>query len=534
MPSLTPPSSVNPALVARAGELFEQRRVMLQCSTDRNFAILMVLQWVAALLFVAFVSPRTWAGANSAIHPHVWLVLFFGGAATALPVALALLQPGRALTRHVVAVGQMMMSALLIHISGGRIETHFHVFGSLAFLAFYRDWRVLVTASLVVAVDHFVRGLYLPQSIFGMQAVSPWRWLEHAGWVVFEDVFLMISIRQSLAEMLGVAERQARLEMVNGEIEQQVAERTAELVHENTERKRSEEALRESELRVRETHKELLKASRSAGMAEIASNVLHNVGNVLNSVNVSIALATEKVRGIKVETLERLATMLHEQPDLAQFVASDPRGKDVPDFLIRMAKRLGSDRAAVLEDLAALRQHIEHVNEIVSVQQSYTNACGVTEVLPLADLLEDALRLNAGSIERHGLDIIRDYSELPPVPVDRHKVLQILVNLIRNAKHALDDGAPAEKRLTLRLVMNGGSRARVSVSDNGVGIPAENLARIFEHGFTTRKEGHGFGLHSSANAAHEMGGTLTAQSDGSGSGATFTLELPLQSEPPTS
>jgi signal transduction histidine kinase len=519
MPSLIPPLDLGVAV--RSRELFEERRQSLHGHTDRNFAILMVCQWLAALFYTLLVSPRTWSGENSAVHPHVWLVLVFGGAVTCLPVALAFLHPGRAFTRHIVAASQVLMSALLIHISGGRIETHFHIFGSLAFLAFYRDWRVLVTASVVVAADHFIRGLYWPQSIFGLLAVSPWRWLEHAGWVVFEDVFLMISIRQNLAEMRGVAERQAKLEAVNDEIERHVTERTSELVKEIAARK-------QAEAEAGTAHRERLEMSRKAGMAEVATNVLHNVGNVLNSVNISVEVATEKVTGLKLATLERMATMLREQPDLAAFFTSDPRGTEVPGFLTSVARRLASDRDAVLKELAGLGEHLKHINEIVAMQQNYANSCGMTEVLPLAELLEDALRLNAGSIERHGLQIVRDYADLPPALVDRHKVLQILVNLIRNAKHALDDGNPAEKRLTLRLGLNGDGRAALTVRDNGVGIPAENLARIFEHGFTTRKGGHGFGLHSSANDAREMGGSLTAQSDGPGRGATFTLELPLQ------
>ena len=152
-----------------------------------------------------------------------------------------------------------------------------------------------------------------------------------------------------------------------------------------------------------------------------------------------------------------------------------------------------------------------------------------TEILPLAELLEDALQFSAGGIERHGVEIVRDYAELPPVLVDRHKVVQILVNLISNAKHALADQPPVNKRLTLRLARSGHAGAAITVSDNGLGIPAENLPRIFEHGFTTRQGGHGFGLHSSANAAREMGGSLTARSDGPGRGADFILELPLQS-----
>lgn len=290
-----------------------------------------------------------------------------------------------------------------------------------------------------------------------------------------------------------------------------------------TERKQAEASLQD-------LHRQLLEASRQSGMAEIASNVLHNVGNVLNSINVAASVATDKVLDFKVEALERLGVMLAEQADLGAFFSTDPRAAAVPRFLQGVAQRLQSDRATVLSELDGLRHHIEHVNEIVATQQTYAKACGVMEVLPLVDLIEDALRLNVGSIERHGMQVMRDFADVPPVLVDRHKLLLILVNLIRNAKFALDDGAPAEKRLVLRLAPNGADHAEITVHDNGIGIPPENLARVFEHGFTTRKDGHGFGLHSSANAAQEMGGTLMAKSDGHGLGATFTLVLPVHPE----
>jgi signal transduction histidine kinase len=144
------------------------------------------------------------------------------------------------------------------------------------------------------------------------------------------------------------------------------------------------------------------------------------------------------------------------------------------------------------------------------------------------DLVEDAVRMNASAVVRHDIRISREYDpRVPGINVEKHKVLQVLVNLIRNAMYACDDSGRTEKRLTLR-VANGGDKVRISVCDNGVGIPAENMSRIFDHGFTTRKNGHGFGLHSGALAAKEMGGALLAKSDGPGQGATFTLELPVQ------
>src|SRR6202035_4961961 len=199
--------------------------------TSRLFTILMLVQWVAGIAAAIWISPRTWAGSASQIHLHVWLPLLLGGALTSLPVFLTITRPSAAFTRHTVAVCQMLMSALLIHLSGGRIETHFHVFGSLAFLAYYRDWRVLIPATIVVAVDHAVRGVYFPQSVFGILTASPWRWVEHAAWVIFEDVILVKMCLQGVANAWELARRQASIESITRGLEEKVKTRTKELEH---------------------------------------------------------------------------------------------------------------------------------------------------------------------------------------------------------------------------------------------------------------------------------------------------------------
>jgi signal transduction histidine kinase len=183
----------------------------------------------------------------------------------------------------------------------------------------------------------------------------------------------------------------------------------------------------------------------------------------------------------------------------------------------------------MLAELDGLTKNVEHIKQIVAMQQSYSKLGGVRETLSLAEVVDDALQLNDAALGRHGVKVAREYEPLPPLALDRHKVLQILINLIRNAKYALDDANPPVKQLTIRLGRNGCNTVQVAVSDNGVGIAPENLTRIFQHGFTTRKDGHGFGLHNAALAAQEMGGTLRVHSDGTGRGATFTLELPLPS-----
>ncbi|HWB09265.1 MAG TPA: ATP-binding protein [Pirellulales bacterium] len=216
---------------SREEVLFHEQLQSLRRGVDRSFAILMVLQWVAGMAAACWLTPLTWAGAESQVHLHAWASLFLGCLISVMPVCLTVLRPGDALTRHVVALAQMAWSALFIHISGGRIETHFHVFGSLAFLAFYRDWWVIVTASTVIVVDHLIRGLAWPESAFGVSSLSIWRPLEHGGWLVFEDVFLCYSIWQSRREMRAISVRQARIEEAHRRTEEQVLTRTAELRH---------------------------------------------------------------------------------------------------------------------------------------------------------------------------------------------------------------------------------------------------------------------------------------------------------------
>jgi PAS domain S-box-containing protein len=223
----------NETMAHRISELFNTHQYNICKTTDHMFAVLMTLQWIAGVVAAIWISPAAWVGATSQIHIHVWAALFLGAAISSLPIFLAITQPGRKTTRYTIAIGQMLMGGLLIHLTGGRLETHFHVFGSLAFLSFYRDWRVLVPATIVVVLDHLLRGIFWPQSVYGILSASEWRWLEHAGWVLFEDTFLLIAIKRSVSEMWGIAERTAEIESLNQGLEGHVAERTHQLAAAN-------------------------------------------------------------------------------------------------------------------------------------------------------------------------------------------------------------------------------------------------------------------------------------------------------------
>jgi signal transduction histidine kinase len=228
--------------------------------------------------------------------------------------------------------------------------------------------------------------------------------------------------------------------------------------------------------------------------------------------------------------LQKVAQLLADQVDrLPEFFAQDPRGAALPRFLTEVSNNLALEQQTVGRELAELVKNIAHIKQIVMMQQSHARRSGEKEPLRLEDLVDDALRINESAMHRHGIEVIQDHQAVPKVLVDRNRVLQILVNLIRNAKHALDESGKKDRKLLLRIRAKQPDRVTITVQDNGVGISPENLARLFTYGFTTRKSGHGFGLHSSLTAAHEMDGELTVFSEGLGHGATFTLELPMAS-----
>ncbi|MFO1499303.1 MAG: ATP-binding protein [Verrucomicrobiota bacterium] len=345
-----------------------------------------------------------------------------------------------------------------------------------------------------------------------------------------------VTVLISLAAVLVLALIWAAL------LRQRVRQSTRQLRAEIQEHKATEAQLHgqmaqreQMQAQLEKTHEELLVASRRAGMAEVATGVLHNVGNVLNSVNVSTSLLQSQLRQSKAGRLQRAVHLLREhEGNLAQFLERDGRGREVIGYLDQIAERLALEQSTALDELKALAKNLDHLKLIVAAQQGYARVTSVLESVRVGELVEDALRLHESGLARDGIQVRREYApHLGQITLDKHKLLQVLINLIKNAQAAGRESAQPDKWIRIELSAAATS-LKIAISDNGVGIPPENLSRIFRHGFTTFREGHGFGLHSAALAVKEMGGSLRAESAGPNQGATFTIELPLHPKEPAS
>lgn len=343
----------------------------------------------------------------------------------------------------------------------------------------------------------------------------------------------------------AIQERDRQLREFNQGLQRQVDERTADLVAANArleqtnrdldreraalagnvaELKRTRDELVEAQRQEAEAHRRATDAARQAGMAEVAIGVLHNVGNVLNSVNVSAGLVGERLVAMRVGGVRQAAQLLAQEP-LSGLLAGDERGRQLSAYLAKLGAALEESAEAARGELAGLEKNIDHIRGIIAVQQAYARGAGMIEPTDLAEVVRDALRINATGIDRHGIRIEEQLAPLPRLSLDKHKVMQVVVNLIANAKDAVGGRQREERRIVVRTARHG-ERVRIEVEDNGMGIAPEHLPRLFQHGFTTKRDGHGFGLHSGCLAAREMGGELRATSDGPDRGARFILELP--------
>jgi signal transduction histidine kinase len=340
-------------------------------------------------------------------------------------------------------------------------------------------------------------------------------------------LFAQIAVSIENATLYAQQEQQTRvIEAANSTLTKEVGVRKRAEQELSSYRDHLEELVAKRTEELENAQGRLVELSRRAGMAEVASGVLHNVGNVMNSVNVGASVARDAVSHLRVEGVRSVCELLEAHTgDLGGYLNEDPAGKKIPLYLRRLGEELSGDKTSILAKVDHVLEHLEHMKKIVAAQQSYARTNGVTEACVAEEIVETALSIS--QVTSCDIAVVRDYTTLPPALLDRHQILQILVNLVSNARHALRDQAPQDPTLRVRIA-RAEAGILLEVSDNGIGIVAENLAKVFNHGFTTKPDGHGFGLHNCANAAQQMGGSLTASSDGEGKGATFVLQVPVE------
>jgi len=451
-------------LEARAQALLEEQQYAVHLRTDRMLAGLMLLQWVVSIGVALVISPATWEGKTSAVHVHVQAAVFLGGAITSVPVLLAWFRPGWPVTRYVIASGQMLWAALLIHLTGGRIETHFLVFGSLAFISMYRDWKVFVPATVVIAADHLLRQIYWPESVFGIIAPEWWRWLEHAFYVVFEDTVLVMSCLAATKEMASLAHRQAELEMSQRE-----------------EREKSRQ-LDEALAALTRSQVELVRTEKLAAVGKLAASVGHELRNPLAAIRSAHAYVSKKVEA---------GVDAREDARVAQFFGIMQREIDACSGIISDLLDFARERKLELRPC------------------------------PLRDLVAEAIGVVP---QDRGVVVENRVPEALPVPeLDKAQFRQVFINLVQNAIEAV----PKDRDGLVTVSAEGGGTSpwRIVVADNGSGIDEETCLEIFQPLFTTKTKGTGLGLAVVAGMVKRHGGEIAVESR-VGEGTRFVIDLP--------
>lgn len=492
------PANGPPAPLTARGELILHNSLLaIRTRTDRMFVILMLAQFFLGLVVALMVSPRTWSGPLNKLHIHVYAALFLGAIISSLPIYLAITRPGEAVTRHVIAIAQTVWSALLIHLTAGRIETHFHVFGSLAFLAFYRDWRVLLTATAVVTADHAFRGIYWPQSVYGVLLASPWRTLEHAGWIFFEDIFLIQSCFQGVSRLRKLARQQSELEGTNDRIEREVADRTLELQIANEELASHRLEMEAMVLRLESVNRELERARVEADAANTAkSEFLANMSHEIRTPMAAIL---------------GYADLLIEDGDINR----------APE------KRIGALRTIQRNGNHLLRI----INDILDLSKIETGRMPVEQV-PCAPIqvVSDVLSLmRVRSDSKHLAMKVEFIGPIPETIVsDPTRLRQILINLIGNAIKFTESGGV---NLAVRYVSEPTPFLQFDVSDTGIGISDEHARGLFQAfsqgdaSMTRRFGGTGLGLAVSKRLAQLLGGDIELIDSRPAVGTTFRVRI---------
>lgn len=510
-----------PEMNARAEELFQEERNRILRRTDKMFARLMFAQYLFAVGLAVIVTPHTWAGEEKSVHPHLYAAIGLGFVFTIFPVGLGTFRTGETLTRHVIAASQMLMSALFIHLTQGRIETHFHVFGGLAILAFYRDTRVLITATLVVYVDHLARGFWYPQSVYGVLTSTPWRSFEHAGWVLFEVAFLIRGSARSIDEMKQIALNQMELETSKASVEREVEQRTEQL------RGRTEE-LEEEVKRRKELESQLVQAQKMESVGQLASGVAHEINTPTQYVGDNVRFFKEGF-GSLLDLREKYRDVIREgNADEERLKALLKELEEIDDEI---------DLEYLLEEVPRAFDQtldgIERIADIVRSMKSFAHP-GATEKekVNLGEAVETVVTV-ATNEWKYLADVeVRIPQDLPDLPAYPGEFNQVLLNLLVNAAHAVKDAVAADKYEKGNIEITAerdGDDVVLTVKDDALGIPEDIRSKIFDPFFTTKEVGKGTGQ--GLTLAHNVvvrkhGGSLHFETK-EGSGTTFFLRLPL-------
>lgn len=482
----------------RITEIYESELSELRDKTDNMFAKLMILQWIGCLVAAFIISPNTWIGLSNETHIHVWAALILGTVLSGFPLFLLKFYKEVYITRYVICISQMMWSALLIHVSGGRIETHFHVFGSLAFISAYRDYKLLIISTVVVAVDHFVRGIYWPLSVYGIINASEWRWLEHAAWVLFEDIFLFGIIARSRSELKGVAQRQAELENTNSKIEQEVEERTAEL-------KKAYEDLEKEARNKEKIQIELLQAEKMASVGSLASGIAHEINTPIQYIGDNLQFLLDEQKNL-FTALESCSEELKEKYDLP-FLA-----EEIP---------------------CSIKQSMEGISQVANLVKSMKEFAHPGTSEPKQTDINRAIKnvVNVSKSKwKYIADLVLELDEnLPEVPCLYGEFNQVLLNIIVNATHAIEDKFKSSNKGEIRIETKDlGNSIQINISDNGIGISDEIKTKIFDLFFTTKDVGRGTGQGLSiaySLITEKLNGTIEVESE-LGKGTKFIISLP--------
>jgi signal transduction histidine kinase len=497
---------------------FESKLLDVRVQTGALFLWLLLGQWMLAIAVALTVSPHAWAGRAQSLHVHVKAAIVLGGLINAMPIVLIRRRPEWRLTPHVVAVAQMLWSGLLIHLTGGRIETHFHVFGSLAFLAFYRDWKVILTGTAVVAADHLVRPLFWPESIYGLANPEWWRILEHAAWMVFEDFVLVLGCLRSVAEMRMTADREAALEVLNLDVESRITARTAELTVAN--------GAIAQEMKTRlQAEAELRQAQKLEAVGRLASGVAHEINTPIQFVSDSVHFLRDATHDL-IGTLEKLRLFrrtVSASGTFAEEASAAAQAEEAADldYLFENAPK------AVERSLDGLKR----VTTIVKSMKEFAHPDTAEMVtIDLNHAIESTLII-ARNEYKYIADVETVFGALPPVVCHAGEVNQAVLNIVINAAHAIEElvkGSDKRGSISIKTSVEG-ELVVVAISDSGGGIPETIRDRIFDPFFTTKDVGKGTGQGlaiARSVVVDKHGGELSLISE-VGKGTTFYIRLPF-------